>query len=174
MLIIYIKYVICMVFLIIANITDIKNYKVKNITVVPVIIIGLALNIVCHSFLDSVYGMLVPLILFPLYALRMMGAGDIKALCAVGTVVGLKLSVETMLLSFLAGGVLAMIFMLIRKNAIARLKTFWEYIKCCFWQKSLSGYDRFTEGSSLFRFTFGITGGFLLTILNSVFHVISI
>ena len=106
-----IKILICAVFLILINITDIKGFKIKNKVVLPTIIIGLIYGLISNSFLDSIYGLLIPLVLFPLYALKMLGAGDVKALCAIGSVLGFKLSVMTMLLTFVSGGVIALGFM---------------------------------------------------------------
>ena len=75
-----IKIFICAAFLVLINITDIKGFKIKNKVVLPTIILGLIYGLICNGFLDSIHGMLIPLVLFPLYALRMLGAGDVKAL----------------------------------------------------------------------------------------------
>lgn len=161
-----IKIMICTVFLILINITDIKGYKIKNKVVLPAIIMGLVYGLICSSFLDSLYGMLIPLVLFPLYALKMLGAGDVKALCAIGAVVGFKLSVMTMLLTFVSGGVIALGFMLFNKNFVERFQNLFNYLKMSFITKKIDKYNYGGSEKSYFRFSFAITTGTILAIVN--------
>lgn len=161
-----IKILICALFLVLINITDIKGFKIKNKVVLPTIIIGLIYGIICNSFLDSVYGMLIPLVLFPLYALKMLGAGDVKALCAIGTVLGFKLSVMTMLLTFVAGGVIALGFMLYNKNFAERFKNLFQYVKMSFFMRKMEKYNYGGSEKSYFRFSYAITAGTILAIVN--------
>ncbi len=161
-----IKISICAVFLVLINITDIKGFKIKNKVVLPTIIIGLIYGLICSSFLDSIYGMLIPLVLFPLYALKMLGAGDVKALCAIGTVLGFKLSVMTMLLTFVSGGVIALGFMLSNKNFLERFRNLFNYLKMSFLTKKMDKYNYGGSEKSYFRFSFAITTGTILAIVN--------
>ncbi len=161
-----IKILICAVFLILINITDIKGFKIKNKVVLPTIIIGLMYALICDSFFDSIYGMLIPLVLFPLYALRMLGAGDVKALCAIGTVLGFKLSVMTMLLTFVSGGVIALGFMLFNKNFVQRFKNLFIYLKMSLFMKKMDKYNYGGNEKSYFRFSFAITVGTILALVN--------
>lgn len=167
-----IKVCICFFFLIAINITDIKGFKIKNKVVLPTIIIGLIYGLICSSFLDNVYGMLIPLVLFPLYALKMLGAGDIKALCAIGAVLGFKLSVMTMLLTFVSGGVIALGFMLFNKNFAERFKNLFNYLKMSFFMKKIEKYNYGGSEKSYFRFSFAITAGTILAIVNNYLCII--
>jgi len=161
-----VKSIICAVFLVLINITDIKGFKIKNKVVLPTIIIGLIYGLICNSFLDSIYGMLIPLVLFPLYALKMLGAGDVKALCAVGAVLGFKLSVMTLLLTFVSGGVIALGFMLFNKNFKERFKNLFLYLKMSFFMRKMDKYNYGGGEKSYFRFSFAITTGTILAIVN--------
>lgn len=167
-----IKILICSVFLLLINITDIRGFKIKNKFIVPTIIVGLVYGLVCNSFLDCLYGMLIPMVLFPFYALEMLGAGDVKALCAVGAVLGFKLSVMTMLLTFVSGGVIAFVFMLFNKNFIERFKNLFNYIKMLFYIKKIEKYGYGGGEKSYFRFSFAITAGTILAIINDYFCII--
>ncbi len=160
------RIIVCFIFLVFSNITDLRGYKIKNKAVLATIVVGLVYAAFTKSFLDSVYGMLIPLVLFPLYALRMLGAGDVKALCAVGAVLGFKLSVMTMLLSIVSGGVMALGFMLFNKNFIARFKNLFSYLKLCFVTRKIQKYDFGGGQKSYFRFSFAVTAGTLLAIVN--------
>ena len=160
------KIIICIAFLIAINITDIIGFKIKNKVVLPTIIIGLIYGIICDNFLDSMYGLLIPLVLFPLYALKMLGAGDVKALCAIGTVLGFELSVMTMMLTFVSGGVIALGFMLFNKNFIERFKNLFNYLKMSFFLGKMDKYNYGGSEKSYFRFSFAITTGTILAIVN--------
>ena len=158
------RYALALAFVLIAVYTDWKAYKIKNRFVLLFAGLGLALNAVFYGLpglQDALFGLLVPLALFPLFALRMLGGGDIKALCAVGSIVGYSASIQTVLFSFLAGGAIALGFMIFRRNAWQRAKQFVSYVKQCFWMGKLLPYDQFTDEKSAFRFSFGILGGFL-------------
>ena len=166
------KIIICIAFLIAINITDIKGFRIKNKVVLPTIIIGLIYGLIASSFLDSIYGMLIPLVLFPLYALKMLGAGDVKALCAIGTVLGFKLSVMTMLLTFVSGGVIALGFMLFNKNFIERFRNLFNYLKMSFFMQKMDKYNYGGSEKSYFRFSFAITAGTILAIVNNYLCII--
>ena len=77
----------------------------------------LCLGIATHIVLSGVTGiptalagMLIPLMIFiPLYSLKIMGAGDVKLLAAVGTFVGLGGIASMVALTMLLGGVLGLV-----------------------------------------------------------------
>lgn len=167
-----VKYVVCVLFLIAALVTDIKGYKIKNIAILPTIFVGFIIAFIMHSPLDSLLGMLAPLVLFPFYALRMLGAGDIKALCALGAVVGLRMSVETLIFTFLSGGIIAIVFMLFSGNAVERFKYFFNYLKLCLLARKPQSYDFGDGEKSCFRFAYAIFAGFVCAVINSYVHVI--
>ncbi len=167
-----IKVILCLAFLTVINITDIKEYKIKNKIVLPVAAIGLIIGLISNMLTDSILGMVLPLILFPLYALNMLGAGDIKALCAIGAVVGLKASAMTLIFTFISGGIIALGFMICRLNFLERIKYLWTYIKTCFWTKKLQKYDFGGGQNGHFRFSYAITLGTILMFVNEYLHII--
>jgi prepilin peptidase CpaA len=165
-----VKLALTLVFITVTLITDYKEYKIKNTHVMIFLATGLALNGLTAGLpglLDSLYGLLIPLTLILLFAVRMLGAGDIKALCAIGSMVGRAMSIYTMLLSIVAGGVIALGFMIFRKNALQRFRQFGAYLKQCFYMRKLLPYDQFTDEKSGFRFSLGILGGFILAVVYS-------
>lgn len=170
----FIKMLISAVFLLVINITDFKELKIKNKIVLPVAVLGLVLGIADKAFFDSLSGMLLPLVLFPLFALKMLGAGDIKALCAIGAVVGFKMSILTVIFTFLCGGIIAIGFMMVNANASERIKYFRNYLKMCFVTKTLQKYDFGGDNKSYFRFAYAITAGTIFTFVNEYVHIISL
>ena len=168
----WIKYLICTIFLIAINYCDIKYYKIKNILVLPLVVAGLIIGIINGNILDCLYGMLIPLILFSLYALKMLGAGDVKALCALGAVFGFKMSIQIMIFTMISGGIIALAFMLCNKNFIERFKYLFKYLKTCFLTRKLLKYDFGGEEKSYFRFSYAITTGTVLAVINSIYGLI--
>lgn len=162
-----IKIIICIVFLVAINFTDMKGYKIKNKVVLPMVIVGILNGILCGTVSDSICGMLIPLVLFPLYALKMLGAGDIKAFCALGAVLGTRLCFMMMIFSFIAGGIIAFFFMLFNKNFLKRFKNLFEYLKLCIFTKNLYEYNYGGDEKSYFRFSFAITAGTVLALINN-------
>lgn len=167
-----IKYILLGVFLVAINVSDLKSYKIKNKAIIPALIVALILAILTRAFLDSVYGMLIPLVLFPFYALKMLGAGDVKAMCAIGAFVGFKLSVLNMALTFVSGGVIAIVFMLINGNFAKRMKYLFNYLKMCIFLHKISSYDYGGGERSYFRFSFAITAGVILIVVNQYLCII--
>jgi len=95
-----------------ATIADLRFRRIPN----PLIVLGLCLGVgIGNSLggldgaLESLLGGLVGLLVFlPFFALRWMGAGDVKLLCAVGTFVGLPAILLVALYTGLAGGALGL------------------------------------------------------------------
>lgn len=168
------KSLLSLTFLAAINISDVKEYKIKNKIVLPMLIAGLILGIITNNFTDCIFGMLLPLVLLPLYALRMLGAGDVKALCAIGVVVGLESSANTLIFTFLSGGVAAVVFFVIRGNFINRMKYFFGYLKMCFTTRSIQKYEFGGSGKGYFRFAYAITAGTILMLVNEYVNIVNL
>lgn len=168
------KILLSLAFLVAINISDVKEYKIKNKIILPMLVAGLILGIITKSFADCILGMLLPLILFPLYALKMLGAGDVKALCAIGAVVGLENSAMTLIFTFISGGIIAVVFLLVRSNFVSRMKYFFGYLKMCFYTKSIQKYDFGGSSKGYFRFAYAITAGTILMFVNEYVNIVNL
>lgn len=166
------RYIAVFIFAVAINISDIKSFKIKNKSVLIMLIVGLVLNIIDGNIKGALFGMIIPLVLFPLYALRMLGAGDVKALCAIGAAIGFRESGFNIIFTFIAGGIIALAIMIINKTGRARLKNLWLYLKMCILTGRPQSYDFGGGEKAYFRFSFAIMGGFILTVLNHYFKVI--
>lgn len=69
---------------------------------------------------------------FPLFHLRMMGAGDIKLMALIAGYMGFKTGARVVLYGFIIGAVLAFLKMLIYRNLYQRLRYFFAYIRRLF------------------------------------------
>lgn len=103
---------------------DVRARRIPNAVVFPGALAGIALHALLPAgaglfgtpmgslgILSALGGLALGLaILLPMYALRLMGAGDVKLLAMVGAFAGAGQILAIALLSLLAGGVLALVF----------------------------------------------------------------
>jgi prepilin peptidase CpaA len=127
------------VLLLMAALTDLTQRKVYNWLIVPALIIGLAWNIAEMGWPGvgfSLLGLLVGgLLFFPFLLLGGMGAGDIKLMAVVGAFGGAWFAVQAWFYIALAGGVQAVVLLLIRGELISTLKNLVRWLGSWFGSK---------------------------------------
>ena len=103
---------ILLALLALATLADIRSRTIPNTLIIVGLCLGLGIGNSLGGLdgtLDSLLGGLVALLVFlPFFALRWMGAGDVKLLCAVGTFVGVPAILLVALYTTVAGGVLGL------------------------------------------------------------------
>ena len=160
-----IRYTALILLLLLAVISDRRTYKIKNSLHGVFILIGVGLELWQNGLKGgsiAVVAMIIPiLILFPLFALRMLGAGDIKLFASIGAIMGSGFVLNAMVYSFLSGGLMALLLMILRKNGRERLRHLIAYMKTCFLTLSLQPYTDFNDKSdgAKFRFSYAIACG---------------
>ncbi len=165
------EYIILSVVLVVAIIDDIRNYRIHNPVVLSGLVAGLSLNLIqsgLHGLLTSFLAALIPvLILLPLFALRMLGAGDIKLFCAIAAIMGIEFIFYSMVFAFLAGGVIALVIMLTRKNALERIRYIAAYLKSIYLSHSALPYTSFgnKKDGAKFHFSPAIAVGCFIQIM---------
>ncbi len=171
------RYIVLGLLIVIAVAGDIRSYRVYNLPVAIGVVAGLVLNFTLIGF-EGLAGSLLAaalpaILLFVLFALRMLGAGDIKLFCAIGAIMGVQFVLYTMAFSFLAGGVMALGIMLVRGNIKQRLKHIATYLEICFLTHSFMPYTDFGDkgDGAKFHFSLAIAAGCSVQILLSVFAV---
>lgn len=156
------------ILLTLALIHDFKKYKIDNRLVYSFMLIGVLTNVVIYDIdgiRDSLLGIIFPIIiLFILFVLRMLGAGDIKLFSAIGAIMGRDFVLKTMIYSFMVGGIISFFVILSRKNGRKRIIYLMSYIKNCLLTLTIFPYENFDnkESGSMFRFSYGIVCGVLL------------
>lgn len=115
------------VLLMLAAFIDVRTYRIPNWLTVGGAIVGLALGAAVQwrllgplwafdGLLWSLGGLAAGLaLMLPMYALRVMGAGDVKLMAMAGAFLGLGQVVPAVLCVFVAGGVLAVGYALWRR-----------------------------------------------------------
>jgi len=110
---------VLIVLLVAAAIIDWRTYRIPNWLTVG----GMAFGLLYNTFFTTAFwhaGLLSALaglgvglvVLLPLYALRVMGAGDVKLMAMVGAFLGVGGTLTAVLFTFIAGGIAALAFAL--------------------------------------------------------------
>ncbi len=149
--------------MILAVISDLRSYKIPN----ALIVTGIGMGILYAGYragwnglLDSIAGIGLPVaLLFILFQLRMLGAGDIKLFAVIGGMIGHQV-LDVMLYSFLAGGILSAIQMVVHRSLVSRMKWFWNYIQTCLKARQIIPYEcGFYQGNKENTIHFSIAVG---------------
>ncbi|NMT63090.1 A24 family peptidase [Marinobacter orientalis] len=118
--------------LVMAVFSDLSIRRIPNVVTFGMVIVALALHTwfgQWEGLLFSLGGLLIGLLCFlPLYAFAAMGAGDVKLLTAVGAVVGAKVVFIAALMTIIAGGLLALVYVAAKGGLPAMLK---RYVSMC-------------------------------------------
>ena len=120
--------VVLIILVLAAAVYDVRYRRIPNWLTVSGAAVGLALNTFLYSgwpgLVFSLKGLLLGFgLYFALYALRAMGAGDVKLMGAVGSIVGWQDWFAIFLVSAIIGGILALLVMVLRGRV---KKTIWN------------------------------------------------
>lgn len=159
----------CGVFLAGCLVSDLRTRKIKRKYSLIGTAIALILQLlfgkgIVFGLLGLVCGFVVG---FLLYACGTVGAGDSKAMLAIGSFLGWKGFLNMILLSILAGGVLGLLFILSRRDGKQRIRRLWEYLKSLVYTKQFHRYE--PENRMEFPFALPMMIGFLLSLSVHLF-----
>ncbi len=160
MIAIELKLVIISALLLLALVSDLRTYRIKNSITYSFMLVGLTANLAMEGpkgVMFSLQGIIMPVAgLIVLYMMRVIGAGDIKLLSAVGAVMGAGFALYAIVYSFICGGVIASLLILIRRNGIERFKYLFSYIKSCVISMELLQYTDLKDKQDRSKFHFSI------------------
>ena len=160
------KTITMIVILALALYYDVKEQKIKNFITIPAAVTGIAINLTergLEGVFLSLQGWIVPVLaLMVFYAIKVMGAGDIKLFAALGAIMGLKFVIYSFIYTVYIGAVIAF-FLLVRRNQFKkRLMYLGSYFRNCFLTGKLYPYSTAGERESKFIFTLALVPGTLL------------
>ncbi len=111
---------------------DLRTYRIPNYLTFSTALAGLVFQIAFYGLSGLGNGLLGLVLgfflLFPVYLLGGMGAGDVKALAALGTWLGPGLTLMLFLYMAMAGGVLALGVLIYKGILWAKLRQYWSYL----------------------------------------------
>jgi prepilin peptidase CpaA len=120
-----------------AAIVDVQQHRIPNVITYPAMLAGVLLRTYCFGWkglLSAVGGFLLAGgIVFVFYAVRAMGAGDLKLLAALGAIVGPRYAVNIIIATGIAGGVLALVYVAYRGQMRATLSNVGAVMKFHAW-----------------------------------------
>ena len=117
---------ILLALLVTASISDYRTYKIPNWLTAGGILFALMYNAAVpfnrdQGLLWAFGGLMVGfLVMLPCYALRIMGAGDVKLMAMVGAFLGVTDTLHAIIYSLIAGGIAALLFAF-HKHALTRM-----------------------------------------------------
>jgi prepilin peptidase CpaA len=155
---------VLMVLLAAAAVSDFRTLKIPNVLTGGGILFALAYNTIFPPYFHADWtwapaGMLLGLIaMLPLYALRVMGAGDVKLMAMVGAFLGVSGTVYALLFSVVTGGIAALAFALRNRVAVRMLVNIRKLLRGMVWS-AVAGGSPIQPGSiqSVGKLAYGIS-----------------
>lgn len=116
--------------LLLATLADLKTDRIPNGFVMLGIIIGILGSLWHNADLrQTVFSMLLAfLLLYPLFKIGALGAGDVKVFMMIGSFLEVKELFTVLVLSFVIGALCSLIKLLAEHNGRERMYYFWSYI----------------------------------------------
>src|SRR5258708_12889059 len=113
-----------------AAVSDVRERRIANVLAFPAVVGGVLLQGMLHGWrgllLGAGGGLLFGGIFLLFYLVRAMGAGDVKLAAALGCIVGSSATLRVMFATALAGGALAIFFMVLSGRIVDTLRnTLW-------------------------------------------------
>ena len=115
-----------------SSLTDLKYKKIYNYITFPFMIGGFIASFLSYGasgLLFSLYGALLGVVIyFPLFCFGLLGAGDIKLMTAIGSIIGAKLVFLTGIYALASGGIMSILVLLYHKRLLKTIKqAFWGF-----------------------------------------------
>lgn len=161
------KVLLTLTLLSVAVATDIRSFRISNRLIVSGLIWGCFFQTMewgvggIGVFLLNVS---IPVILlYLLFLIRVLGAGDIKLLSMIGGIWGFRVLGVTIAVSFLAAAFLSLCKVLIHQNLILRLRVFREYMGRLLTSGRLLKYPQDSKGEQhIVHFSLAILIGYAI------------
>ena len=147
----------CFLVLIVALVYDIRSYRIPNTWILIGYGIGMMTAILSGGLIGLIQALLratLPiLILYALYVIRVLGAGDVKLLSCISLMCSTQEAIQLIFFSFCIGAVVTVIRLCINGQGVVRLFHFVTYIRYCVQTKQVVPYETFEDASSYLHFS---------------------
>ncbi|MCG7385213.1 prepilin peptidase [Paenibacillus sp. ACRRY] len=118
--------VVCGLYVVTAFVTDVRSMKIPNLLTLPVTALGL----LAHGIWGGWEGVIFSAagfaacfgILFLMYAIGAVGAGDVKLFGGIGAWTGISFGIHVVVYSVLYAGAIGLIILLFRRDSAKRIR----------------------------------------------------
>lgn len=145
-----------------AFLQDIRMHKIKNWYILLTLTIGLVYQFLSGNAIAGILGAATGMLFYPLFMLRLMGAGDVKMFCVLGAWVAVPLAFRLIVCCVLVNGAVALVIMLLRKNGRAVFYNFWLWIKNCFFARGYIPMVDVVDQSDKYPYMIGVFLGVIV------------
>ena len=119
--------------LLLAVIMDLRSYKISNHLILTGIITGILFDVYEYGRTGIrlwLPGILLPVILlFPLFIIKVLGAGDIKLFSVIGSFYGTSYVLKSIAAAFILGAVMSLIYLIKYRLVFYRFRHLFNYIR---------------------------------------------
>jgi len=128
----------------IAAMTDIKYRKVYNKQLLLFILAELGVSLMFGGMDDlSLGGFILPaLVHYIPFRMRLVSAGDVKLFMVIGFFVGYEFIITCMMYSYLIGGIVAFVVMVVSGEFLSRMRKLKTYFFNCLLSRTLLPYEK--------------------------------
>lgn len=158
-----------MVILLAAVFCDLKTWKIRNECIFFGVAMGIYYMILEQSYISSLFGMLLPIfLLWPLFYIRALGAGDIKLFSVLGIFYGYQKIVSFIIVAFIIAAIISIIHIIKSNNLKVRMQYFICYISNVITTKKISNYYcKQQDGTSpVIHFSIAIVMSYLFSVIQ--------
>lgn len=160
--------------IIVAVVQDFRSRKISNRLILTGLLLSLAFGVLLGGMSRIPYillNMSFPVImLYLLYLLGALGAGDIKLFSIIGGFTNLKMLTGCIVAAFFVGAAMGILKMLRNQNLRFSLFKSWQFVKGLFLGNVCSYRETMAEERNLIRFSPAILAGLLVTMGWQCFH----
>lgn len=137
--------------------TDLTEQKIKNKYIMPFLLLGILTNCFVGSWKDSLLGIVLPFVIFfPFFLMHMFRAGDIKAMMAIGAIMGYRFIGNAIFFIFAVGLIAAIYKMVKYRNARERFGNIFRYFNLMFKTLKVVPYEQSSTADRTAHFPFAI------------------
>ena len=167
--------VILGVILILAACFDYRDDRIPNKLCLSGSAAGMIVVLYGQGILDGLFHLVwvagLCVCLFPLWMLRVAGAGDVKLMMTVGVLLG-RSTIPFLICSGACLGLHAIVIMLLRKSYFRRMAVFFRYAMECWSERKLKPYPfekKRDAADGGIRISYGLLAGHLLAMVTGMY-----
>jgi prepilin peptidase CpaA len=151
--------IIACIYISIAFYTDIRWMIIPNWLTLTATAVGIIVQTLLHHWVGvttSILGLMVIFVItFGLYAIKGIGAGDVKGIAALGAIMGLQFTLYVLAVAFIYAGIVGVLLLAFRGKIPSLIRLWWGSI-ICYWMTRKREHIRIIATHQVHSFPFMI------------------